>query len=63
MYLGYIGYKNQIVQAIESELGHAINLPGSTVNYLLPWKIFWLNQSQYLNPQKLCNTGIFPEAE
>ena len=42
VYLGYIGYKNQIVQAIESQLGHSINLPGSTVNYQLPWKIVWL---------------------
>ena len=42
VYVGYIGYKNQIVEAIESELGHSINLPGSTVDYQLPWKIVWL---------------------
>ncbi len=42
IYIGYIGYKNQIVKAIESELGHSINLPGSTVNYQIPWKIVWL---------------------
>ena len=42
VYVGYIGYKNQIVKAIEAELGHSINVPGSTVNYQLPWKIFFL---------------------
>ena len=42
IYVGYIGYKNQIVKAIEAELGHSINVPGSTVNYQLPWKIFFL---------------------
>ncbi len=42
VYIGYIGYKNQIVKAIESELGHSINIPGATVNYQLPWKILWL---------------------
>ncbi len=42
VYVGYIGYKNQIVKAIESELGNSINLPGSTVNYQPPWKIIWL---------------------
>ena len=42
VYIGYIGYKNQIVKAIESQLGHSINLPGSKVDYQLPWKIVWL---------------------
>ncbi len=42
VYIGYIGYKNQIVKAIESELSHSINLPGSTVDYQPPWKIVWL---------------------
>ncbi len=42
IYIGYIGYKNQIVKAIESELGHSLNLPGSIVEYQLPWKIVWL---------------------
>ncbi len=42
IYLGYIGYKNQIVNAIEFELGHRINLPESTVDYQYPWKIIFL---------------------
>ncbi|MGK7951262.1 MAG: glutaredoxin family protein [Xenococcaceae cyanobacterium] len=42
VYIGYIGYKNQIVKAIESELDQSINLPGSTVNYQPPLKIVWL---------------------
>ncbi|MDJ0534912.1 MAG: hypothetical protein QNJ70_20930 [Xenococcaceae cyanobacterium MO_207.B15] len=42
VYIGYMGYKNQIVKAIEAELGHSINLPLSTVDYQFPWKIVFL---------------------
>ena len=39
VYFGYIGYKNQIIQAIESELNHSINLPEAIESYQTPWKI------------------------
>jgi glutaredoxin len=42
VYVGYIGYKNQIVKAIESELGASLNLPGSKLDYQLPWEIIFL---------------------
>ncbi len=47
VYQGYIGYKNQIIAAIETELGHELNLaiiePENADNILdssLPWQIF-----------------------
>lgn len=43
VYQGYIGYKNQIIQAIEKELNHPINIPGSTPeNTPIPWWLFFL---------------------
>jgi glutaredoxin len=37
----YLGYKNQIIKAIEEALGRSINIPGKDVNHPkgLPWKI------------------------
>jgi hypothetical protein len=42
VYEGYIGYRNQIVKAIESELGQSLNLPDSKLDYQLPWQIVFL---------------------
>ena len=42
IYVGYIGYKNQIVKAIESELGYLPNIPASKLNYQSPWLIVFL---------------------
>jgi glutaredoxin len=42
VYGGYIGYQNQIVKAIEAELGHPINIPGRDKQVQLPWKIIFL---------------------
>jgi glutaredoxin len=42
VYEGYIGYRNQIVKAIESELGQSLNLSGSKLDYQLPWQIAFL---------------------
>ena len=49
VYQGYIGYKNQIITAIESELGHPVNLAvieseriDKISNSPLPWQIFGL---------------------
>jgi glutaredoxin len=42
VYTGYIGYKNQIIQAIESELGKKINLPGQKKSLISAWQIFFL---------------------
>ncbi len=44
VYQGYIGYKNQIIAAIETELGHPVNLAvtDNISNLSLPWQIFTL---------------------
>jgi glutaredoxin len=42
VYEGYIGYRNQIVKAIESELGQSLNLTSSKRNIRLPWQIAFL---------------------
>ncbi|VEP14112.1 conserved membrane hypothetical protein [Hyella patelloides LEGE 07179] len=49
VYQGYIGYKNQIISAIETELGHPVNLAITEVpeidnraNFPLPWQIIGL---------------------
>jgi glutaredoxin len=41
VYRGYIGYQDQIVKAIEAELGHPINTPGRNQQVKLPWKIIF----------------------
>ncbi|MDJ0696966.1 hypothetical protein [Mastigocoleus sp. MO_188.B34] len=40
IYTGYIGYKNQIIQAIESELGKQINVPEQNRIFINAWQIF-----------------------
>jgi glutaredoxin len=42
VYEGYIGYRNQIIKAIESELGQSLNLPDSKLERQLPWQIAFL---------------------
>lgn len=42
VYEGYIGYKNQIVKAIELEVGQSLNLPGSKLDERFPWQIIFL---------------------
>ena len=49
IYQGYIGYKNQIIAAIEAELGHPVNLAVTEIpqtdgvfNSSLPWQILSL---------------------
>jgi glutaredoxin len=42
VYRGYIGYQNQIIKAIEAQLGHPINIPGRDKQVKLPWKIIFL---------------------
>ena len=39
---GYTGYKNQIIQAIESELGKKINVPVKKKRSISAWQIFFL---------------------
>lgn len=46
-YQAYVGYQNQIINAIEAELGTAINIPGETsitppVAHLNPWFLLFL---------------------
>ncbi|MGK7918636.1 MAG: glutaredoxin domain-containing protein [Trichodesmium sp.] len=43
-YRGYIGYRNQIIQAIEAELGYVVNIPGKDkqIQLQLPWYIIFL---------------------
>ena len=43
IYQGYIGYQNQIIKAIEAELGESINIPGRDKQVKLPWQIFFLS--------------------
>jgi thiol-disulfide isomerase/thioredoxin len=43
VYQGYIGYQNQIIKAIEEELGESINIPGRDKQVKLPWQIFFLS--------------------
>ena len=42
IYTGYIGYKNQIIQAIESELGKQINIPEKNRIFINAWQIFFI---------------------
>lgn len=42
VYEGYIGYKNQIVKAIELEVGQSLNLPDSKLDERFPWQIIFL---------------------
>ncbi|OZH55572.1 glutaredoxin [Hydrocoleum sp. CS-953] len=42
VYKGYIGYRNQIIQAIETELGYIVNIPGRDKQIQLPWYIIFL---------------------
>ena len=39
IYQGYVGYRNQIIQAIEAQLGQRINIPGRHVSQTIPWWI------------------------
>lgn len=39
---GYTGYKNQIIQAIESELGKKINIPAQKKSSISAWQIFFM---------------------
>jgi glutaredoxin len=42
VYEGYIGYKNQIIKAIELEVGQSLNLPDYKLDNQLPWQIIFL---------------------
>ena len=42
VYRGYIGYKNQIIQAIEAELGYLVNIPERDKQVKLPWYVILL---------------------
>ncbi|NEP82366.1 MAG: thioredoxin family protein [Okeania sp. SIO3B3] len=42
VYRGYIGYENQIIQAIEAQLGYLVNIPGRDKQVELPWYIIFL---------------------
>ncbi len=42
VYRGYIGYRNQIIQAVEAQLGYVVNIPGRDQKVELPWYIIFL---------------------
>ncbi len=42
VYRGYIGYKNQIIQAIQTEVGYIVNTPGTDKPIQIPWYIISL---------------------